>query len=55
MEELIDLIAIDGAPADVSEKIKQLLYAKSAEKVDAVRPQISAMMFGDSEETGEDE
>ena len=55
MEELIDLIATDGAPADVSEKIKQLLYAKSAERVDAVRPQISAMMFDNIEQTGEDE
>lgn len=55
MEELIDLIATDGAPADVSERIKQLLYAKSAERVDAVRPQISAMMFGDVHQEGESE
>jgi hypothetical protein len=56
MEELIDLIATDGSPSDVSDAIKQLLYTKSAEKVDNVRPAISALMFGDeSNSVGDDE
>ena len=45
MEELIDLIATDGAPSDVSDRIKELLYAKAAERVDAARPEIAATMF----------
>jgi hypothetical protein len=53
MEELIDLIATDGAPSDVSSKIKELLYAKSAGRVDSVRPEVAASMFGSSE-NGED-
>lgn len=48
MEELIDLIATDGSPADISGKIKELLYAKSADRVDSSRPEIAAMMFGDN-------
>jgi hypothetical protein len=46
MEELIDLIVTDGTPADVADSIKQLLYAKSAEKVDSARPLVAAAMFG---------
>jgi len=55
MEELIDLIASDGAPADVSDKIKELLYAKAADRVDNTRPQIAAMMFGEDDSTGDNE
>lgn len=55
MEELIDLIATDGAPSDVSDRIKELLYAKAAEKVDAARPEIAAVMFGDDNQTVDEE
>jgi hypothetical protein len=55
MEELIDLIATDGAPSDVSTKIKELLYAKASGLVDAARPEISSIMFGDSDQSGENE
>ena len=55
MEELIDLIATDGKPSVVSDKIKELLYAKAAERVDSARPEIATMMFGDSEQPGDEE
>ncbi|QPX48179.1 hypothetical protein PQC13_gp214 [Synechococcus phage S-SRM01] len=55
MEELIDLIASDGSPSDVSDKIKELLYAKSADRVDSARPEVAAMMFGDNNQTGDNE
>jgi hypothetical protein len=55
MEELIDLIATDGAPSDVSTRIKELLYSKAAERVDAARPEIAAIMFGNEDQTGETE
>lgn len=55
MEELIDLIATNGSPAEVSEKIKELLYAKSAEKIDAVRPEIASIMFNQDETAGDNE
>ena len=55
MEELIELIATDGAPSDVSTRIKELLYSKAAERVDAARPEIAAIMFGNEDQTGENE
>ena len=55
MEELIDLIATDGSPSDVSSRIKELLYNKAAERVDAARPEIAALMFGDEDQNGDEE
>ena len=55
MEELIDLIASDGAPSDVSDRIKDLLYAKAADRVDSARPEIAAVMFGEDDFTGDNE
>ena len=45
MEELLDLIASDESPSEVSDKIKEILYAKSAEKVDAFRPKAAQSTF----------
>ena len=33
MDNIIDLIAIDAKPSEVSDQIKDALYAKAAEKV----------------------
>ena len=55
MEELIDLIATDGSPSDVSTKIKELLYSKAAERIDAARPEIASLMFDNEEQTEGDE
>jgi len=55
MEELIDLIASDGSPSDVSDRIKELLYSKAAERVDAARPEIAKLMFGDEDSQEGDE
>jgi hypothetical protein len=45
MEELIDLIATDSQASEVSDKIKEILYTKAADKVDSVRPQVASSMF----------
>lgn len=55
MEELIDLIATDGAPSDISDGIKQLLYTKAAERVDYARPEIASLIFNDQNNTGDGE
>jgi hypothetical protein len=55
MEELIDLIATDGSASDVSGKIKELLFAKASDRVDSARPYVSASMFGDDENTEDQE
>jgi hypothetical protein len=49
MEELIDLIATDSSASSISDKIKDLLYAKAAERVDLSRPEVAASLFGQDE------
>lgn len=51
MEELLDLIASEESPSQVSDKIKEILFAKSSEKIDGFRPFVADSIFGD--ETGE--
>ena len=46
MEVLVDWIATDASARDISDKIKEWLYAKAAEYVDASRPVIGAELFG---------
>lgn len=55
MEELIDLIATDGASSDISDKIKELLYAKSADRINSARPEIASLMFGNENQEGDNE
>ena len=50
MDDLIDLIAADESPSQVSDKIKELLFAKSSEKIDQIRPSVSNQMFAEPEE-----
>ena len=47
MDELMDLLVKDGSSSQISDQIKSILFQKSAEKVDAIRPQIASSMFND--------
>jgi hypothetical protein len=53
MEDLIDLIATDSAASQVTSSIKDILFAKAAERVDALRPGVANSMFGEGETTDE--
>ena len=57
MDNVIDLIATDAKPSEVSDAIKAVLYAKSAERIDAARPIVAADLFGVEgyEDLGENE
>jgi hypothetical protein len=55
MEELIDLIATDGSASDVSDKIKELLYTKASDRVDSARPYVATTIFGDEDNTEDQE
>ena len=46
MEDVVDLIATDASASDISDKMKELLYAKAAERVDVARPYVANAMFG---------
>lgn len=50
MDDLLDMIASDESPANISDKIKDLLFTKSAEKIDSLRPVVAQSMFGNTEE-----
>ena len=47
--ELMDMIIADESPATISDKIKDMLFAKSADRVDNFRPDVAANTFGDEE------
>ena len=49
MEDLMDLIASDKSPSQISDKIKDLLFAKSAERIDSFRPSVSNSLFGEED------
>jgi hypothetical protein len=56
MEEIIDLIATDSAASDISNKIKEVLFSKAAERVETARPLVASSLFGESEtEVSEEE
>ena len=55
MEELLDMISSDESPAQISDKIKDILFAKSAERIDAVRPAVANSLFGEDEIEVDDE
>lgn len=55
MEELLDMIVTDESPSQISDKIKELLFAKSAEKIDNFRPIVASDVFGDQEDSDGEE
>lgn len=53
MDDLLDMIATDESPSQISDKIKELLFNKSAEKIDDFRPAVASTMFNSETEEGE--
>ena len=49
MTNIIDLIASDSSSNEISDAIKDALYAKSSEKIDGLKPSISSSMFDEPE------
>jgi hypothetical protein len=49
MEELLNMIAADESPSQISDKIKDLLFTKASERIDEVRPEVANSLF-DGEE-----
>jgi len=49
----MDMIAADDSASQVSDKIKDILYAKSSERVDGYKPDIANSLFGDQESADE--
>ena len=44
------MIASDESASQISDKIKDILFSKSSERIDAFRPIVSKTMFDENEE-----
>ena len=49
MTNILDLIASDESSNEISDAIKDALYAKSSEKIDSLKPSISTGIFDEPE------
>jgi len=43
----MDMIVGDESPSQISDTIKNILFAKSSEKIDGVRPEVATSLFGE--------
>ena len=46
MEDVVDLIATDASASDISDKMKEILFNKAAERIEIARPYVANAMFG---------
>ncbi len=49
MDELMDLLVTDGSSSQISDRIKDVLFAKSAENIETIRPNVAASIFDDDD------
>jgi len=49
MEEFINMIVSDTSPSDISAQIKNVLFTKAAEKIEALRPEVAGSLFSAEE------
>jgi len=54
-DELMDMMVADDSASQVSDRMKDVLFAKSAERVDAYRQEVANSVFGNQESEVEDE
>lgn len=52
MEEIVNLIGSDSSASEISDKIKDALYAKASGKIDSMRPSVASLVF-DTEQSEE--
>ena len=45
MDDLMDLLVTDGSSSQISDQIKDILFAKSAENIETIRPNVAASIF----------
>ena len=54
MDELMDMMTTDESPSQISDKIKEILFNKSAERIDAFKNDVANGVFGDVDLGDED-
>jgi|TARA_R100000030_G_C3154520_1_gene99094 hypothetical protein len=55
MDDLMDALVSNESPSQISDAIKDMLYAKTAEKVDSLRPNVASSLFGEDDLETNDE
>jgi|TARA_B100000035_G_scaffold251205_1_gene220298 hypothetical protein len=55
MEELVDLMVSNESPSQVADRIKDILFAKSASKIEDLKPSVANSLFNDASEEPEEE
>ena len=55
MDELMDMMATDESPSQISDKIKEILFQKSAERIDAFKTDVANGVFGDGIDVDDEE
>jgi hypothetical protein len=55
MDDLLDNIISDESPSQISDAIKDMLYSKTAERVDAYKQTAANALFNASDEVSDDE
>tara|TARA_B100000900_G_scaffold362038_1_gene335081 strand:+ start:485 stop:769 length:285 start_codon:yes stop_codon:yes gene_type:complete len=55
MDELMDAMATDESPSQISDKIKEILFNKSAERIDAFKTDVANGVFGDGIDVDDEE
>ena len=51
---VLDLIATDSSPAEITDTLKSMIYAKAGEKIDGMKKYAAASLFGQEPEETEE-
>ena len=51
---VLDMIATDAKPAEITDTLKNMIYAKAGEKIDGMKQYAAASLFGQEPESTEE-
>ena len=51
---VLDMIATDASPAEITDTLKSMIYAKAGEKIDGMKGYAAASLFGQEPEETEE-
>ena len=49
MEDLVNMIVTDDSPSQITDRIKDILFAKSARRVEDAKPYVASSLFGEED------
>ena len=51
---VLDMIATDGSPAEITDTLKSMIYAKAGEKIDGMKQYAATSLFGQEPKSTEE-